>query len=87
MKEITLTNFMHLKELAYTIRDRFGGAPLIDVVNSSVVFRDSVVTLQANAKRQAGCLWTVDTPAEYNSYRRTDEVLELLASIYTYSLV
>ena len=82
-----MTKFMHLKEMAHTIQERFGGAPVIDVVNSAVVFRDSVVTLQLNAKRQAGCLWVVDTPGGYHTFRRTDEVLGVLASIYSYSLV
>lgn len=82
-----MTKFMHLKEMAHTIQGRFGGAPVIDVVNSAVVFRDSVVTLQLNAKRQAGCLWVVDTPGGYHSFRRTDEVLDVLAAIYSYSLV
>lgn len=82
-----MTKFMHLKEMAHTIQERFGGAPVIDVVNSAVVFRDSVVTLQLNAKRQAGCLWVVDTPAGYHTFRRTDEALDVLASIHPYSLV
>lgn len=82
-----MTKFMHLKEMAHAIQERFGGAPVIDVVNSAVVFRDSVVTLQLNAKRQAGCLWVVDTPADYLTFRRTDEALDVLASIYSYSLV
>lgn len=87
MKEIMLTKFMHLKEMARSIQERFGGAPVIDVVNSAVVFRDSVVTLQVIAKRQAGCLWVVDTPVEYRAFRRSDEVLDVLASVYSYSLV
>lgn len=82
-----MTKFIHLKEMAHEIQDRFGGAPVVDVVNSAVVFRDSVVTLQLNAKRQAGCLWTVDTPRGYHTFRRTDEALDVLASIYSYSLV
>ena len=82
-----MTKFMHLKEMANAIKERFGGAPVIDVVNSAVVFRDSVVTLQVNAKRQAGCLWVVDTPGGYHSFRRTGEALDVLASIYSYSLV
>lgn len=82
-----MTKFMHLKEMAHAIQERFGGAPVIDVVNSAVVFRDSVVTLQLNAKRQAGCLWVVDTPVDYLTFRRTGEALEVLASIYSYSLV
>ena len=87
MKEITLTKFMHLKEMALAVRERFGGAPVIDVVNSAVVFRDSVVTLQMNAKRQADCLWVVDTPGGYHTFCRSDEALGVLASIYSYSLV
>lgn len=82
-----MTKFMHLKEMARTIQDRFGGAPVIDVVNGAVVFRDSVVTLQLNAKRQAGCLWVVDTPAGYHTFCRTDEAVDVLASIYSYSVV
>ena len=82
-----MTKFMHLKEMAHAIQDRFGGAPVVDVVNSAVVFRDSVVTLQLNAKRQAGCLWVVDTPGGYHTFRRSDEVMEVLASVYSYSLV
>lgn len=82
-----MPKFMHLKEMAQSIQARFGGAPVIDVVNSAVVFRDSVVTLQLNAKRQAGCLWVVDTPGGYHTFRRTDEALDVLASMYSYSLV
>lgn len=82
-----MTKFMHLKEMAHAIQERFGGAPVIDVVNSAVVFRGSVVTLQVNAKRQAGCLWVVDTPDDYRTFRRSDEVLDDLASVYSYSLV
>lgn len=82
-----MTKFMHLKEMAHAIQERFGGAPVIDVVNSAVVFRDSVVTLQLNAKRQAGCLWVVDTPGGYHTFRRTGEALDVLASIYSFSLV
>lgn len=82
-----MTKFMHLKEMAHAIQDRFGGAPVIDVVNSAVVFRDSVVTLQLNAERQAGCLWVVDTPGDYRAFSRADEALDVLASIYSYSLV
>lgn len=82
-----MTKFMHLKEMAHAVQERFGGAPVVDVVNSAVVFRDSVVTLQVNAKRQAGCLWAVDIPGDYRTFRRTGEVLDVLASIYPYSLV
>lgn len=82
-----MTKFKHLQVMAFDIRERFGGAPVIDVVNSAVVFRDSVVTLQVNAKRQAGCLWAVDTPGDYRTFRRTGEALDVLASVYSYSLV
>lgn len=82
-----MTKFKHLQEMAFAIRDRFGGAPVVDVVNSAVVFRGSVVTLQMNARRQAGCLWVVDTPGDYRTFRRTDEVLDILASVFSYSLV
>ena len=82
-----MTKFMHLKGMALDIQDRFGGAPVIDVVNSAVVFRDSVVSLQLDAKRQEDCLWVVDTPGGYHSFRRTGEALVVLASIYSYSLV
>ena len=82
-----MTRFKHLKEMARDIQDRFGGAPVIDIVNSAVVFRDSVITLQLNAKRQAGCLWVVDTPGGYHTFRRSDEVFDVLASVYSYSLV
>lgn len=82
-----MTKFMHLKEMAHAVQERFGGAPVIDVVNSAVVFRDSVVTLQMNAGCQEGCLWVVDTPGGYHTFRRTDEALDILASIYSYSLV
>lgn len=82
-----MTEFKHLQEMAYAIRERFGGAPTVDVVNGAVVFRDSVVSLQLNAKCQAECLWVVDTPGGYHTFRRTDEVLDVLASIYSYSLV
>lgn len=78
---------MLLKELARTIQERFGGAPVIDVVNSAVVFRDSVVSLQLSAERLACCVWVVDTPGGYHSFRRTGEVLDVLAAIYSYSLV
>lgn len=82
-----MSKFMHLKGMAHAIQERFGGAPVIDVVNSAVVFRDSVVTLQMNGERQAACLWVVDTPGDYLTFRRTDEALDVLASIYSYSLV
>lgn len=82
-----MSKFAHLRELARAIQERFGGAPSIDVANGAVVFRGSVVTLQLNAKRQAGCLWEVDTPGGSYSFRRTDEALDVLASIYPSSLV
>lgn len=82
-----MTKFMHLKEMAHAIQERFGGAPVIDVVNSAVVFRDSVVKLQLFASRQAECMWVVDTPGDYRTFRRSDEALDVLASIYSYSLV
>lgn len=82
-----MTEFMHLKEMAHAIQERFGGAPVIDVVSRAVVFRDSVVTLQLGAKRQEGCLWVVDTPGDYRTFRRTGEVLGVLAAVYSYSLV
>lgn len=82
-----MIKFKHLQEMAYAIRDRFGGAPVVDVVNSAVVFRGSVVALQLNAERRADCLWAVDTPGDYRAFRRTDEALDVLASIYPYSLV
>lgn len=82
-----MTKFMHLKGMAHAIQERFGGAPVIDVVNSAVVFRDSVVTLQSGAECQAGCLWVVDAPGDYRTFRRSGEVLGVLASIYSFSLV
>lgn len=82
-----MTRFKHLQGMAYAIRERFGGAPVVDVVNSAVVFRDSVVTLQVGGECQADCLWTVDTPGGYETFRRSPEVEEVLASIYPYSLV
>lgn len=82
-----MTKFKHLQEMAFAIRDRFGGAPVVDVVNSAVVFRDSVLTVQMNANRQADCLWVVDTPGGYHTFRRTAEALDVLAAIYSYSLV
>nr|DAM69236.1 MAG TPA: hypothetical protein [Caudoviricetes sp.] len=82
-----MTKFMRLKEMAHAIQVRFGGAPVIDVVGGGVVFRDSVVTLQVDAKSQAGCVWVVDTPGDYRAFRRSDEVLDVLAAVYSYSLV
>ena len=82
-----MTKFMHLKEMARTIQERFGGAPVIDVVNHSVVFRDSVITVQLCASKLSECLWVVDTPGGYHAFCRTDEAVDVLASIYSYSLV
>lgn len=82
-----MTEFKHLQEMAFAIRERFGGAPAVDVVNRAVVFRDSVVTLQMDANCQAERLWVVDTPGGYHTFRRTGEALDVLASIYSYSLV
>ena len=82
-----MTEFQMMKEMAYTIRERFGGAPVIDVVNHCVVFRDSVITVQLCASKFSECLWTVVTPGAYHTFRLTDEALDVLASIYSYSLV
>ena len=82
-----MTEFKMMKELAQSIQKRFGGAPVIDVVNHCVVYRDSVITVQLCASRLAECLWTVDTPGGYHTFRRTPEVEEVMASIYSYSLV
>lgn len=82
-----MTEFKVMKEMAHAIQERFGGAPVIDVVNSAVVFRDSVVTLQMNARCQAECLWAVDTPGDYRTFCRTGEALDVLAAIYSFSLV
>ena len=82
-----MTEFKILKEMAYAIQDRFGGAPVVDVVNHCVVFRDSVVTVQLCASKFVECLWVLDTPGDYRTFRRTDEALDVLASIYSYSLV
>lgn len=82
-----MTEFKMMKEMAHTIQDCFGGAPVIDVVNHCVVFRGSVITVQLCATKFSECLWVVDTPGDYRTFRRTDEVLDVLASIYSYSLV
>lgn len=82
-----MSEFKMMKELAQSIQKRFGGAPVIDVVNHCVVYRDSVITVQLCASKLSGCLWVVDTPGGYHSFRRTDEALDVLASIYSYSLV
>lgn len=82
-----MTEFKMMKELAQKLQARFGGAPVIDVVNHCVVHRDSVITIQLCASRFDECLWTVDTPGGYETFRRSPEVEEVLASIYSYSLV
>ena len=82
-----MTEFKMMQKMAYRLRDCFGGAPVIDVVNHSVVYRDSVITVQLCASKFAECLWVVDTPGGYHTFRRTDEVLDVLASVYSYSLV
>lgn len=82
-----MTEFKMAKALAHSIQQRFGGAPVIDVVNHCVVYRDSVITIQLCASKFAECLWTVDTPGGYHSFRRSPEVEEVLAAIYSYSLV
>ena len=82
-----MTEFKMLKEMAHAVQARFGGAPVIDVVNHSVVYRDSVITIQLCASRFAECLWVVDTPGGYDSFHRSSEAEEVLASIYSYSLV
>ena len=82
-----MTEFKMMKEMAYAVQERFGGAPVIDVVNHCVVFRDSVITVQLFASKLAECLWMVDTPGECRAFCRTDEALDVLASIYSYSLV
>lgn len=82
-----MSEFKMMKELAHRLQSRFGGAPVIDVVNHCVVYRDSVVTISLCASKFDECLWTVDTPGGYESFRRSSEVEEVLASIYSYSLV
>lgn len=82
-----MTEFKMMKELAQKLQARFGGAPTIDVVNRCVVYRSSVITLQLCASKFDECLWTVDTPRGYETFRRTPEVEEVLAPIYSYSLV
>lgn len=82
-----MTEFKMMKEMALAIQGRFGGAPVIDVVNHCVVFRDSVVTIQLCASKFAECLWVVDTPGGYHTFRRSCEVEGVLAAIYSYSLV
>ena len=82
-----MTEFKMMKEMAHRVQARFGGAPVIDVVNHSVVFRDSVITIQLCGSKFGECLWVVDTPGGYHTFRRSSEVEEVLASIYSYSLV
>ena len=82
-----MTEFKMMREMAHSLQSRFGGAPVIDVVNHCVVYRDSVITLQLSASKFAECLWTVDTPEGYETFRRSPEVVEVMASVYSYSLV
>ena len=82
-----MTEFKMMKELAQKVQSRFGGAPVIDVVNHCVVYRGSVITIQLCASRFAECLWTVDTPGGCETLRRSPEVEEMLASVHSYSLV
>lgn len=82
-----MTEFKMMQEMAHRLQARFGGAPVIDVVNHCVVYRDSVITIQLTASKFAECLWVVDTPGGYHSFRRSSEVEEVLAAIYSYSLV
>lgn len=82
-----MSEFRMMKRLAQGLQARFGGAPVIDVVNHCVVYRDSVITVQLCASEFAECLWTVDTPGGYETFRRSSEVEGVLASIYSYSLV
>ena len=87
MKGITMTEFKMMKEMAQEVQSRFGGAPVIDVVNHCVVYRDSVITIQLCASKFDECLWTVDTPGRYETFLRSPEVEEALAAVYSYSLV
>lgn len=82
-----MTEFKMMKELAQKLQVRFGGVPMIDVVNHCVVYRDSVLTIQLCASKFEECLWVVDTPGGYYTFRRTGEVEDVLAAIYSYSLV
>lgn len=82
-----MTEFKMLKGLAQRLQSRFGGAPVIDVVNHCVVYRGSVISINMCASRFDECLWTVDTPGGYETFRRSPEVVEVLASVYSYSLV
>ena len=87
MKVSMVTEFKMMKELARRLQACFGGAPVIDVVNRCVVYRDSVIGIQLCASKFAECLWSVDMPGGYVSFRRSSEVEGVLASIYSYSLV
>lgn len=82
-----MTEFKMMKELAQKLQARFGGAPVIDVVNHCVVYRDSVITIQLRASKFAECLWLADTPSGCHAFLRSAEVVEVLAAIYSYSLV
>lgn len=82
-----MTEFKMMKEMAQKLQARFGGAPVIDVVNHCVVYRDSMIIIQLCASKFAECLWVVDTPGGYHSFCRSDEVVGVLAAIYSYSLV
>lgn len=82
-----MTEFKMMKAMALGLQKRFGGAPVIDVVNHCVVYRDTVITIQLCASRFDECLWTVDSPGGYETFRRSSEVEEVLAAIYSYSLV
>lgn len=82
-----MTEFKMVKEMARKVQACFGGAPVIDVVNHCVVYRDSVITIQLCASKFAECLWTVDTPGGYETFRRSPEVEGVLAATYSYSLV
>lgn len=79
-----MTEFKLMKEMSQKLQARFGGAPVIDVVNRCVVYRGSVITIQLCASRFDECLWMVDAPGGRESFRRSPEVL---ASIHSYSLV
>lgn len=82
-----MTEFKMMKEMAYRLQACFGGAPVIDVVNRCVVYRDSVITIQLCGSEFDECLWTVDTPRGYETFRRSPEVRDMLATSYSYSLV
>lgn len=82
-----MTEFKMMKELAQRLQVGFGGAPVIDVVNHCVVYRGSVITIQLCASGFDECLWMVDTPGGYETFLPSSEVEDVLASIYSYSLV